>query len=1012
MATVEKSIHDLLSIFVQFIRNQILRMNEQKMTVIAEKSIGSSSNSFRCFICGRMIADEKKEFHVNSCLDLQGQGQGDELEENLGSVTASMDREKSAISSSRKTANLASELRVDSSNSKENVTAHINVVVAVADPPASKKSKSVVKVNESTSLSSSALNPPKAKRKPRSATTSVDTNKKLEVEFNKLSNTAKINFLQSKMAIIQHIAPDTVLKPDICSSFMEFAAECVEERIIGSSEVVTTTFLPTSLSAATVVLPKQPPAVTTISSLRLELGEILAKEAELKAKEKKIRAAIKKMQRSLQLSDEFKQVEGSERDPVSFALKLLFPLGESCTVDSHDHDGGCSGSSSSKRPLWQLSFQKEEFDCLAESKRIRQDRDAVLLSEEAITTETYADSSNIHIQATAVDQVHPMVLQAEEETNGQDIKAENEKSLFSQLVDKLNENDVEYSHSNSNGKHDEGSSIITAQLHEEYGQIIEKLMQSVGTWGMAMPETGVKYLEDTIICWEQTLDMRIPSLRSIVSIFDHWRSSLHETGGPKHSQHANLMWSKTVKDYIDGIVLYFEEIHDKYGEIDSLRYKDMHSLVAISFKILSLLVNLQPPQTHLFGPGDDIIAGLAELEYDVGSCGNSHDLPDEEKPITENGLSPCEQSSRNSSPEVISISPSLPPLTQKLYRSSPPKGDGSNIICLISPPLEAESIHHPMGEKGDLPADDAASNAGLHEDNQSAYDYPAYENDFQWDNDYIYSAIDFYEPEKFEVASADVVVGDIALRDDGYLHADLTAEKVDCREDSSRPSDSPGRAVADSVDNQQLDVDILQAEREPLFESMQVYALRDICLQYGLKTDSSRDKMISILRALWKRMHPTSSSSSSTLSQRPSNPSQVVSHSSHSSKGRSVSVRGSVAYAAATLRSPSPSPSPSSTRHRPLQEAQSQESHRTTATEMVKSKKPKLSKDDLVHFIRRDDKLYEQVLLFVPVDLDPLHSTIKVHYEVSKMKLRQFLDELKVFVSGPSTSTSKSGARR
>jgi hypothetical protein len=79
---------------------------------------------------------------------------------------------------------------------------------------------------------------------------------------------------------------------------------------------------------------------------------------------------------------------------------------------------------------------------------------------------------------------------------------------------------------------------------------------------------------------------------------------------------------------------------------------------------------------------------------------------------------------------------------------------------------------------------------------------------------------------------------------------------------------------------------------------------------------------------------------------------------------------------------------------------------------MVKSKKPKLSKDDLVQFIRRDDKLYEQVLLFVPVDLDPLHSTIKVHYDVSKMKLRQFLDELKVFVSGPSTSTSKSGARR
>ena len=63
-----------------------------------------------------------------------------------------------------------------------------------SDPPAgSKKSKTLVNINTPANDSISVPNPPKAKRKPRSATAGIDTNKKLELEFNKLSNLAQID---------------------------------------------------------------------------------------------------------------------------------------------------------------------------------------------------------------------------------------------------------------------------------------------------------------------------------------------------------------------------------------------------------------------------------------------------------------------------------------------------------------------------------------------------------------------------------------------------------------------------------------------------------------------------------------------------------------------------------------------------------------------------------------------------------------------------------------------------
>ena len=994
-----------------------------------------SNNSFLCFICGRKIvleSDKEKDFHVNSCLDLQEGGEREQLScqkentENLivcDTSTISIDKEKSNPAYSQ-TVSVSESKNIESNSRKVNMNA--------SDPPAgSKKSKTLVNNNTPANVNISVSNPPKAKRKPRSATAGIDTNKKLELEFHKLSNLAQINFLQSKMGILQHISSDALLKPD---TFMEFAAtECMDDRVI-SSEIINTTTLNTAIRTSTIsadaaeALPKQPSAITAISSLRLELGEILAKEAELKAKEKKIRAAIKKMQRSLQLSGEFKKVEGAERDPVSYALQLLFPVNKPCNIESLDESS--SGSSSSgKRPLWHLSFQREDFDCLAETKRVRQERDAVLVSEDVI----------IAVVEHALTQ---QVIVTEEDTTGTSMREternhvqmpdtsgeQGEKSLFSQLVDELNGNDNDGEGIHSIGGHcsnDKSITSSTAQLlHEEYRKVIDTFMRSVGTWGRSLPETGVKYLEDTIIRWEQSLDTRVPLLQSIVTVFDNWRSELSEPSGLNDLQFERVthpMWSKTAKDFTDDISSYFERVTDESREIDSLLYRDMHSLVAISLKILSLLFNLQPSQDQSASPGNEGVSECAHSNLDY--LRNEEEEAIEKESVEaregENStrqLSPLfEQShSIDSSPDVISISPSLPPLTQKRQRSANRRADSAEIICLISPPAQMETVLvHSVGGEKDLTAivDDVPSDKYPH-DERSQYD--PYYNDFQWDDDYIYSAVDFYEPEKYEVGSSDAAVDDIDLRNDGDVHADVTLEREVGEGAASQPSHSgSSRAVAEGngavVESQQLDV--LQSDREPSFESMQVYALRDICLQYGLKTDSSRDKMISILRALWRRMHPTpssSSSSSSSLSQNPSHSSQVMSHILQSSSRHDV--RDRVEYAAATLHSSSALPS--SKDHHPHQHHHhhgtlSQESHLT-----AKSKKPKLCKDDLVHFIRRDDKLYEQVLLFVPVDLDPLHSTIKIQYDVSKTKLRQFLDELKVFVSGPSSSTSKTGARR
>eukprot|EP01037_Dinobryon_pediforme_P025280 gene25280-27371_t len=89
----------------------------------------------------------------------------------------------------------------------------------------------------------------------------------------------------------------------------------------------------------------------------------------------------------MQASGYFNTVSG-QADSASNGFDWLFPSHEGKVRTDHlDSEG--STAPNGKRPLWLLSFQLEDFNELADSKRIRQERDATLT-----TTTTSAEDAS------------------------------------------------------------------------------------------------------------------------------------------------------------------------------------------------------------------------------------------------------------------------------------------------------------------------------------------------------------------------------------------------------------------------------------------------------------------------------------------------------------------------------------------------------------------------------------------------------------------------------------------
>jgi hypothetical protein len=159
-----------------------------------------------------------------------------------------------------------------------------------------------------------------------------------------------------------------------------------------------------------------------------------------------------------------------------------------------------------------------------------------------------------------------------------------------------------------------------------------------------------------------------------------------------------------------------------------------------------------------------------------------------------------------------------------------------------------------------------------------------------------------------------------------------------------------------STSSKESDCSILSSPELPDFASMPVQKLRDILLHYGLKVDT-KSKMVSLLRGMWQRLHKEGTTKATTLS-----------------KARYVQATGgrpSIASVFAPARSAPPAVQSAAP------EAGGEETtSRATEAANRKKKAEEVEAAEVVAFLKSHPAWYEQVLCFVPLDLDRLHTEL------------------------------------
>jgi hypothetical protein len=193
-------------------------------------------------------------------------------------------------------------------------------------------------IPDKTSAAPAKLKPPGKPRAPAKKTSTAKPKKsKIETEFEKLPLKEQLMFLNNKVPMLADLEAKVAVEDE--------KTMCEEGR--GGELKASSTNVPTRDG--------------NLCSLRLELGSVLASEAELRTKEKKLRLAIKREQRRLIMAQSPIVCRTKERAPTTEVVRLIFANGE---VEQQQQDQqqqpGIMPVGAVNR-LWSLAQQSSSF---------------------------------------------------------------------------------------------------------------------------------------------------------------------------------------------------------------------------------------------------------------------------------------------------------------------------------------------------------------------------------------------------------------------------------------------------------------------------------------------------------------------------------------------------------------------------------------------------------------------------------------------------------------------------
>jgi len=864
-----------------------------------------SNENVLCFLCGKQLdclSDSERQKHVNTCLD-------------------SSSSSKENVNAGAKDGNIVNSLP-DFSQFR---CGEMNICANEVLKDCSKLSK---KKTIKIPVDGQAAKAPPVSRKPRAPKTSICKSvgilNKVNVEFNKLSLPNKFEFLKVQLPIL-HPTMDEMSK-FISSLYDCGIAGSTSIKAIDSQldvvELDATTLVP---SESTIINTKQTDTRTislaNLSTMRLELGEVISKEVELRAKEKRLRANIKKAQRIFQSSTNF-QLEGAETDPVTTALEYLFPTACIFGVNSQ-LEGDVSveedlQSTALKRPLWLISTQYgEDFERSLAKRRISEVRDAVLYSDNRYcepAVDVIVDSSagrENFVQYEASDCEVSDVTS--EKKPGVKLPEPGVMSLFSQLIGELDENDCKVDESQGN------DSISTVDdVYHRFKGLVESSLYSFNSIGNSFLDASNLYTSKLFVNTppplQATLSLLLTQITDEKLLFGLLNGSSIDVGEDSLTEKLiefftqlplQLSWSAVLPLVLLSLLLQHNNTNNNVRDPHSFLNKPetrtatfTHIKDAINTVTASTSPKSLAALPHSHATAIEVVSLLSPSPIRVirsefpEAC-----IDDDDDKVVVGGTDSDAKDfqCRLTHPPVIAHN--VPSTATTLWN-----GGEVIVLCDDSPP----QVHY------------SPSNRHVEE--------VVNENDYYWDYSMegdVYSSSSSHAVDVYSFDGVD----DRKDYDVGHSHH---SPYSDGNEVDWTKRDSASREAA-----------CLEAENEPLFDSMSMSELQEHCKKYGLKTES-RVKMVNILRALWQRMHRTSSLGKG-------NPTQALSQ-----------ARGLL---------------------------------------------PMLTQEGLFEYIQKHDTLYERVLLYHPIELDPLLVELKLHYEkVTKVKVLQMLDSMKVFISMSSSS--------
>ena len=195
---------------------------------------------------------------------------------------------------------------------------------------------------------------------------------KIDIEFEKLTASEQLSFLQSKATLLQNLEMTATSKDEL--------------EVHGNDKVIE--------AAGN--------ASGELCSLRLELGAVLSSEAELRAKERKLRLMIKRVQRKMIMDQSPLVCRRREEVPSNRVVDNIFPSGGGSSSFEREQAfrDACNGDRK-EDGLWCLAQQTCGFEARVVPRLLDEQRDATLCSGDLPAASTTVPTATTSITASA-----------------------------------------------------------------------------------------------------------------------------------------------------------------------------------------------------------------------------------------------------------------------------------------------------------------------------------------------------------------------------------------------------------------------------------------------------------------------------------------------------------------------------------------------------------------------------------------------------------------------------------